>query len=503
LNAEGTITIREYGSVEAKTAHPLHGKYGADIEMFADGIVVMGGIESGQANHRNHGGRIWLASRGDVLLGETGLISLPATNINDLYGIGGSLRIDGEQVTIRGTIRAANGAQHPDYGGRVSIVARKQDTADSTESTGTSVPPDPASHDFAIWVDGEIQVGGDAVGGDVSLVALGSIWVNASINAGTGTNGSVSIQSRDGNVFIGGEHESANSSATPADTADRAVSGFKIDGCKIVFGEILSLESAGGSIVLQARSTDDSPSPHPWFVSGDSARELLSPVIRFVYGDISLEPNAEDKERFWSGEETIDFEVDDTLGRCGTFDVFDMDGDTHAWERFNSGVCADSDGESFCDCRDDDPDIHPAKAEPSAPDGIDQNCFCDDTSPDLVHAYAKFTHRYGDEVLEACDGEESPMAGDADGGPGDADGGPGDADGGPEEEEVEPADDTGEASDETGSDPDPNDVDTGLPASTPFEGTAVKGCHCASTNSRPWPWFGALLAFGLIVRRRR
>jgi len=431
--------------------------------MDLEGKIV---VSKGNGN-TTPGGSVWLSASDEIETKEDFEVELGGGR----QAASGTLRVDADTIKFRGDV-SGKGELEPLVGAVISMVARDR---------------------ILVFDEANIDAAGNstltgALGGRIELVSLNSVAVAAGttaaddgmIHTGSAAGSSILIHARNGQVTLAGI-------VSAGVLMDSTPGRIEVDGCvlDLVAPELL----AGDTIELNARGQAGSVES-PWQTGplGDSITLQATTLLLYAPSTDRLPTDAAmGVLEAAAGLGSVTALVDAELKQCGDegHEPMDLDGDGNGWDRLGSGP-------ANYDCDDYDAAVYPFAPE-TLGDGVDSDCICDDS--DLVHAYAAFLPRIDESIPLECDSPTGPIT--------DADGGPGDADGGPEEEGVEPADDTGAASQETGSEPGPDELDTGLSSSTPFEGTAVKGCNCASTSHRPWPWFGALLAFGLIVRRRQ
>jgi hypothetical protein len=400
------------------------------------------------------GGHIWLQATDNIETGVTS--SLRVGGGSDAAS--GTVRMDGTIISLSGDVYGRLEDTAPASGARFSIVARES----LTVSEGAM-----------------LDAGGDgAQGGEIDLIA-GSVNIFGAVDAGNGPAANIFIHSRIGNAQIAG-------SLTAFDTeipASEAHVGIRVDACRVVFNSAVSLTTAAG-IDFIGRGSDDGLSA--WgTLSGFAGITVPMVGAQFVLRSPEefLLPTEAQLNVFFgesSRPEGLETQTDSDLKGCAFGAPTDFDGDGESWERLGTG-------DAFSDCDDYDASVKTSSSEDVLGDNTDSDCACSEPS-ELPNAYAGFLYRLNQSIPVECDGDTTPGF-DADGGPGD---------GGPGEDSVDPSDDTA-----SGTEAEPSAFDTGLPAADPFEGSAVKGCSCASTNSRPWPWLGALLACGLMVRRRQ
>lgn len=399
------------------------------------------------------GGHIWLQATDNIETGVTS--SLRVGGGSDAAS--GTVRMDGNIISLSGDVYGRLDGAIPESGARFSIVARES---------------------LTVWEGATLDAGGDgAQGGEIDLIA-GSVNIFGALDAGNGLAANIFIHSRTGNAQIAGSL-TAFDTETPASEAHV---GIRVDACRVVFNSAVSLTTAAGIDFIGRGDTGLSA----WGTLG-GFEGITVPMVgtQFVLRspeEFLLPTDAQLSEFFGASSrpEGLETQTDSDLKGCGVGAPTDFDGDGESWERLGTGG-------AFTDCDDYDASVKTSGSEDVLGDDTDSDCACSEPS-ELPNAYAGFLYRLNQSIPVECDGDTTPGF-DADGGPGD---------GGPGEDSVEPSDDTA-----SGTEAEPSAFDTGLPAADPFEGSAVKGCSCASADSRAWPWLGALFAFGLVVRRRQ
>lgn len=453
INVANGSTITSKMGDPSECANACEGTVKLDgIDIILDGTldVALGDSDDTAAT----GGHIWLQAAETIEMGVAA--SLRVGGGSDAAS--GTVRMDGTTIDLFGGVHGRLEGTAPEYGAHLSIVARES---------------------LTVWEGATLDAGGDGTqGGKIGLIA-GSVNIFGDVDAGNGLDANISIHSRTGNAQIAG-------SLTAFDTdppASEAHVGIRVDACRVVFNSAVSLTTAAG-IDFTGRGSEDGLSA--WGTLG-GFENLTAPMdgARFVLrspAEVLLPTDAQLDELFGGSSRPVGFEMreDSDLKRCGVGAPTDFDGDGEAWERLGTGA-------AFTDCNDYDASVKTSGSEDVLGDDTDSDCACSEPS-ELANAYAGFLYRLNQSIPVECDGD-TPPGFDADGGPGD---------GGPGEDSVDPSDDTA-----SGTEAEPSAFDTGLPAADPFEGSAVKGCSCAATDSRAWPWLGALFAFGLVVRRRQ
>lgn len=446
--AATSITMNERSTIASKMGDPSECAVDCtgSIHLNSEAITVNGTLDAARgAGSTATGGNIWIQAADRMDIDAEASFELGGGS----DAASGTLRLDGGEIHMRGSVNGRLAATVPEYGAQLSFVGRDL---------------------LYVYSEARIDAGGDGTyGGRIELIAGESILTSGAIDAGSKANAAVFIHSRLGQVLLNGAIDAVELPA-PSTSAERL--GIHVDACQVKFGGDASLNTADGLLFIGRGETEDDTA---WslIAMGDEP-SLVGNFVRFHSPELTQLTTISDLLGDHGAE--FEFATDSALSKCGTGSATDFDGDGESWQRLGTTG-------TYTDCDDYDASVNSNSATEVWGDGVDSNCACGDTVG-LANAYAEFLYRADESIPVACDTDsagEPPAPGDT----------------------AEPNTETGAPPIDSGT-PDATATDSGIiVGSAGRSDTVVRGCACAHGTAPTGAWLGIGALFGLALCRRR